>query len=101
MENDCRGDFFNSGGGYAQFMTLNTPNSGTDSCQVCTQSMGAEAPCQSGTPYYISARSRHPAGVNAEMCDGSQTFVPNVIDSAFWRSLSAKNAGVVVPGNAF
>jgi prepilin-type N-terminal cleavage/methylation domain-containing protein len=100
-ENDCRGDFFNSGGGYAQFMSMNAPNSGTDSCQECTQALAAEAPCQSGTPYYVSARSRHPGGVNTEFCDGSQKFVPNVIDLAFWQSLSAKNAGVTVPGNAF
>ena len=100
-ENDCRGDFFNSGGGYAQFMSMNAPNSGIDSCQECTQALAAEAPCQSGTPYYISARSRHPGGVNTEFCDGSQMFVPNTIDIAYWRSFSAKNAGVTVPANAF
>ena len=100
-ELDVRGDIFNSGPGCAQFMTMYTPNSGIDSPCDCTQAMGAEAPCQNGGTDYVSARSRHPGGVNTEFCDGSQIFIPNAIDSAYWQSLSAKSAGVVVPGNAF
>jgi prepilin-type processing-associated H-X9-DG protein len=37
---------------------------------------------------YLSARSKHPGGVNASMCDGSAGFVANSIDPAVWRALS-------------
>ena len=36
----------------------------------------------------ISARSKHPGGVNAVMCNGAVGFVANAIDPAVWRALS-------------
>jgi len=47
---------------------------------------------------YLAARSKHPGGVNASMCDGSAGFVANTIDPAVWRALStARGAGSGIP----
>jgi prepilin-type processing-associated H-X9-DG protein len=46
----------------------------------------------------ISARSLHPRGLNAAMCDGSVGFVAHAIDPAVWRALStAQGAGSGIP----
>jgi prepilin-type processing-associated H-X9-DG protein len=96
---DYRGDIFNSGPGNAEFMTMYTPNSGIDTCE-CTE-VDPDPPCQTGSPVYVSSRSKHLNGVNVLFCDGSGQFVKNEIDITFWRSMSAKNLGVTVPANAF
>jgi prepilin-type processing-associated H-X9-DG protein len=41
----------------------------------------------------ISARSRHPGGVNASRCDGSVSFYTDDIDLTVWRALSTAWAG--------
>jgi prepilin-type processing-associated H-X9-DG protein len=49
---------------------------------------------------HIAARSKHPGGVNASLCDGSAGFVADTIDPAVWRALSsARGADFVPPGN--
>lgn len=40
------------------------------------------------TAYVFGARSRHPGGVNAVLCDGSTRFVTDTIDVAVWQGLS-------------
>jgi len=98
---DMRGDIFNSDEGCAEFMTLYTPNSGIDSCDCYGPTPDVPGPCQMGGPVYVSSRSKHPGGVNTVFCDASEHFISNDIAIAFWRSLSAKDKGVVVPDNAY
>jgi prepilin-type N-terminal cleavage/methylation domain-containing protein/prepilin-type processing-associated H-X9-DG protein len=98
---DFRGDFFNSDVGAAEFMTLYTPNSGIDSMTCLESNPNIPAPCEMGGPVYVSARSRHPDGVNVVFCDGSGHFIPDEIDITYWRSMSAKNEGVTVPNEAY
>jgi len=42
---------------------------------------------------YMGARSRHPNGVNASMCDGSTRFVTNNINLFTWVAASSMGAG--------
>ena len=39
-------------------------------------------------PTRFSSRSRHPAGVQSVMCDGSVRFTPDNIDLIVWRAMS-------------
>ncbi len=45
-----------------------------------------------------SARSYHPGGVNAALCDGSVRFVPNTIDLATWQALGTPKGGEPIGG---
>ena len=45
---------------------------------------------------WAAARSRHPGGVNASMCDASVRFVNDSIDLLVWRAMATKEGGEVV-----
>ncbi|WP_020472225.1 DUF1559 domain-containing protein [Zavarzinella formosa] len=93
------GDVFNddiSGCGF-MFMTINTPNSGTDAMGYCTNSNDPAAPCvNNSSPYQVAARSRHTGGVNALLGDGSVRFVRSAIASGIWSALGTMSGGEVV-----
>jgi prepilin-type processing-associated H-X9-DG protein len=86
---DIRGDFISDDRGCGKFMTLDTPNSGTDtSIYVCDTSDPTLPACTASQPAArMAARSRHPGGVNATMCDGAVRFVKDSIDLASWQAL--------------
>lgn len=44
----------------------------------------------------VSARSRHPGGLQISLVDGSVRFVSDSIDIAIWRALATRAAGEVV-----
>jgi prepilin-type N-terminal cleavage/methylation domain-containing protein/prepilin-type processing-associated H-X9-DG protein len=44
---------------------------------------------------WAAARSRHPGGVNAAMCDASVRFVTDGIDLRTWRALATREGGEV------
>ncbi len=105
---DFRGAFFNPARGCAQFMTLYTPNSGIDStqCGATTDPVGNNepAPCEPAgwdfnIPVYMSARSRHPGGVNILFGDGSVHFVVDNIDIDLWRAQSSMDGDEVIGGD--
>jgi prepilin-type processing-associated H-X9-DG protein len=100
---DYRGQIFNNGPGSAQFMTYYTPNSGIDSMDTCTSipNPNEPSPCVSGGPVYMSARSKHPGGVNTVFGDGSVHFISNGIAIDTWRALSSQNGHESIDGNAF
>ena len=45
---------------------------------------------------WISARSNHPGGVNAGLCDGSVRFVSETVDLDTWQALGSRDGGEVV-----
>lgn len=96
---DARGDFFNDVAGAAQFMTMNTPNSGIDTLSICvTSTSGLPGPCQQTSPYYASARSQHPGGVQTLFGDGSVHFASDSINMTLWRALSSMDGGESASG---
>ena len=42
------------------------------------------------------ARSRHTAGINAALCDGSVRFISNSISLTTWRALGSSQGGEVL-----
>jgi prepilin-type N-terminal cleavage/methylation domain-containing protein/prepilin-type processing-associated H-X9-DG protein len=48
-----------------------------------------------------AARSYHPGGVNAAMCDGSVKFFKNSIGLGVWRALCSTQGGEVVSADAY
>jgi prepilin-type N-terminal cleavage/methylation domain-containing protein/prepilin-type processing-associated H-X9-DG protein len=103
---DIRGDMMNDDRPCTQFMTLNTPNSGTDVTPYCSQRPGDpnpgqpypwNPPCSNSPNTYAhkTARSRHSGGVNAVFGDGSVHFIRDSVSVATWRALGTINGGDV------
>jgi len=101
---DLRG--FTQWGDAAGFMTNTTPNSSSpDTHDWCTPwpnspplaCLGSLGP----NDKYYAARSRHPGGVNATMCDGSVRFFKNSINVFVWRGVSTTNGGEVISADSF
>jgi prepilin-type N-terminal cleavage/methylation domain-containing protein/prepilin-type processing-associated H-X9-DG protein len=53
-------------------------------CEVIGGNIAAEVPLE----HHCAARSKHPGGVNASLCDGSVHFFSEMIDLQVWRALS-------------
>jgi prepilin-type N-terminal cleavage/methylation domain-containing protein/prepilin-type processing-associated H-X9-DG protein len=96
---DIRGDMMNDDIPCTMFMTLNTPNSGTDVSPFCSGTKYPwNPPCTTAGSNYShkAARSRHLGGVNALFGDGHVLFVQSSIALATWRALGTMNGGEVV-----
>jgi prepilin-type N-terminal cleavage/methylation domain-containing protein/prepilin-type processing-associated H-X9-DG protein len=98
-DNDWRGDIQNDDGVF-KFMTFTTPNS--SAADVVYWAVPNNDPLMpvntGGSAEFNTARSRHTAGVNAAMCDGSIRFVTNAIALSTWSALGTMSGGEV-PGN--
>jgi prepilin-type N-terminal cleavage/methylation domain-containing protein/prepilin-type processing-associated H-X9-DG protein len=88
---DLRGFAWWNGG--AHFETYLTPNSSQpdilESIDYCKRADTYNPPCDGPTtalPSTIAARSRHPNGVMACLCDGSVRFVSNTVNLDVWRA---------------
>jgi prepilin-type N-terminal cleavage/methylation domain-containing protein/prepilin-type processing-associated H-X9-DG protein len=49
----------------------------------------------------ITARSRHPGGVNVLMADGSGRFVKDSINPQIWYAIASRSGGEIVSADAF
>jgi prepilin-type N-terminal cleavage/methylation domain-containing protein/prepilin-type processing-associated H-X9-DG protein len=88
---DQRGDI-NNNRGASFFMTINTPNNGTDFMLSTWCRPWPGAPCNSNSAnQHYTARSRHTGGVNVALLDGSVRFVINSITLATWQAASTIN----------
>ena len=96
---DIRGDMLNDDRPCTQFMTLNTPNSGTDVSPFCNgNTYPWNPPCTTtgSANSHKAARSRHAGGgVNVLMGDGTVRFVPNSVTLTVWRAMGTMNGNEV------
>jgi len=93
---DYRG--FSWWGGAAGFTAYSLPNSSDPDVMTGADcGGGVNPPCTTSStntrPRMQVARSYHPNGVNAAMCDGSVRFVADSISLATWRALSTSQGG--------
>lgn len=98
-EFDIRGDMLNDDTPCTMYMTINTPNSGTDVSPFIPPRPNPENPpyTSAGSTYsHKAARSKHPGGVNVVFGDGSLRFVSDSIDLTTWRAMGTMNGSEVV-----
>ena len=88
----------------AGFETYASPN-GADPDRMqrpadCKGELAPNPPClpAAGPRFNNAARSRHPGGVNAVLCDGSVQFVVDDVDLATWRAASTIKGAEVYQG---
>lgn len=105
---DLRGVWLNPSMGATTFSAKFTPNSTiNDRILSCDSTIPLNSPLrceqtrgftfdEGGCDVWASARSSHPGGVNAAMCDGSVLFFSNSIDAHVWRALSTIAGGETV-----
>jgi prepilin-type N-terminal cleavage/methylation domain-containing protein/prepilin-type processing-associated H-X9-DG protein len=96
-DNDWRGDIHNDDGVF-RFHTSLTPNTTVPDVLDGNFEQGNYPlmPVTAGDQEYNAARSRHPDGVNACLCDGSVRFVANSVDPKTWMALGTMDGGEVV-----
>jgi prepilin-type processing-associated H-X9-DG protein len=102
--NDLRG--FTWWGGAAGFTTYMAPNSNEQDVitgGICVPTNNPNMPCTTTStparPRLMGARSLHPGGLNAAMCDGSVRFIKDAININTWRALSTSRGGETVDLN--
>jgi prepilin-type N-terminal cleavage/methylation domain-containing protein/prepilin-type processing-associated H-X9-DG protein len=98
-DDDWRGDIMNDDGGF-RFHTKATPNSSVADIIINgwfqeTGDSSMPAVAGAGTRQVSAARSRHPGGVNAALCDGSVAFFSDDIHLAVWMGMGSMNGGEV------
>jgi prepilin-type N-terminal cleavage/methylation domain-containing protein/prepilin-type processing-associated H-X9-DG protein len=95
---DWRGDMLNDDKQCGRFMTINTPNNGTDEISYSTYCVPAPPwlPCTTNINGQVTARSKHTGGVNAALGDGSVRFVRNSIAPANWQAASSINGNETI-----
>jgi prepilin-type N-terminal cleavage/methylation domain-containing protein/prepilin-type processing-associated H-X9-DG protein len=93
---DHRGDILNDDEACTYFMTLMTPNTKAPDVMAggfCANRPEWLLPCTTGANRNKTARSKHPGGVNASMCDGSVRFITNNINVSTWQAIGSMNGG--------
>jgi prepilin-type N-terminal cleavage/methylation domain-containing protein len=97
---DLRG--FTWWGGAAGFTTYIGPNSTEQDVVtggICRPLVSPRLPCTTTSTAararLMGARSLHPGGLSASMCDGSVRFVSETISMVVWRALSTSQGGEV------
>ena len=100
-QNDLRG--FTWWGGAAGFTAYISPNSSENDVitgGICVSLQQPLMPCTTTSTNsrarLMGARSLHPNGVNASLCDGSVRFIPNSININTWRALSTSQGDEVI-----
>jgi prepilin-type processing-associated H-X9-DG protein len=98
-DNDWRGDIHNDDGVF-RFHTVVSPNTTAPDLISSTAFFRPNndrlMPVALGSPQRAAARSRHPGGVNASMCDGSVRFVSQTINLNTWRAMGSMGGGEAV-----
>ena len=97
----------------ASFTTALTPNStyqdsmGNGGCPTtgvinipCNGGITATGTGGSETSVYLGARSKHPGGVNAAMCDGSVKFFKSTINIQTWQASSTTQGNEVISADS-
>src|SRR5262249_54907947 len=102
---DRRGRIWNDDAACYQVTARLAPNSKAPDYGLCYNDPANFAPCttdsSSGVDYYLAARSKHPGGVNALLCDGSVGLLKNSINVPTFQALSTRGLGEVISADAF
>jgi prepilin-type N-terminal cleavage/methylation domain-containing protein/prepilin-type processing-associated H-X9-DG protein len=91
--------WFLSGFHFTLYNHCNTPNAGLMDCVFDDHNETVyERYIHEGV---MTARSRHPGGVNALFMDGSVKFARDAVNLAVWRALSTRSGGEVVGSTSY
>jgi len=104
---DRRGRIWSDDTACYQITARLAPNSKSPDVGSCGNDPVRNYPCINDTAVndqpanYIGARSRHPGGTNALICDGSVRFFKDSINLANWQALSTRAGGEVLSADSY
>jgi prepilin-type N-terminal cleavage/methylation domain-containing protein/prepilin-type processing-associated H-X9-DG protein len=87
--------------GHSMYNHRRAPNDTRYDCRGGLPHSNRKDPLWSQLSLNITARSRHPGGVNALLCDGHVQFVKNSINVGVWQALGSRNGGEVISADAY
>jgi prepilin-type processing-associated H-X9-DG protein len=87
--------------GHSLFNTRRAPNDPRFDCRGGLPHSDKSDPNWTFLSLNITARSAHPGGVNALMCDGHVQFVKNSVNVLTWQSVGSRNGGEVISADSF
>jgi prepilin-type processing-associated H-X9-DG protein len=96
---DLRGySWWGYAAGFETYLAPNSPEPDVmQSDGYCLASHHLNPPCytphSSTRPMTMAARSRHAGGVQVGYCDGSVTFMADIVDLTIWRALGSCSGG--------
>lgn len=94
-DNDWRGDIHNDDGVF-RFHTITTPcSSAPDVVGFAVADSDPYMPVTNSGTQYAAARSRHPSGVCAAMCDGSVRLFSKTVALDVWQNLGSSQGSEV------
>jgi len=101
---DRRGRVWSDQPSSHQINTRSGPNSQVPDYGACWNGTDPKAPCErhlgDPTTHYLSARGKHPGGVNVLLGDGSVRFIKDSISIPTWRALSSRAGGEVISADS-
>jgi prepilin-type N-terminal cleavage/methylation domain-containing protein len=102
---DRRGRVWSDQPSSHQITSRNAPNTQVPDYGACYHGTDPKAPCDRhlGDPltHYLSARGKHPGGVNTLIGDGSVRFIKDSINLDTWRALGSKAGSEIVSSDSF
>ena len=99
---DTRGVRWHYGApGHSLYNHRRAPNDQRSDCRGGLPHSNRTDPIWNWLSLNVTARSKHPSGVNALVCDGHVQFVKSTISVPIWQALGSRNGGEVISADAY
>jgi prepilin-type N-terminal cleavage/methylation domain-containing protein/prepilin-type processing-associated H-X9-DG protein len=87
--------------GHSMYNHLRAPNDKLPDCRGGLPHSTRSDPLWSWLSLNITARSKHPGGVNSLLADGHVQFIKNSVNVLVWQGLGSRNGGEVISADAY
>lgn len=103
---DLRGfAWWGGASGFSAYLSPNSSQSDILQSAASCSNDGVNPPCYgpatASRPMMMAARSHHPSGVNAALCDGSVRFISDNVRIDIWRTLSTSKGAELINDNTY
>lgn len=87
--------------GHSLYNNRRTPNDKRPDCRGGLPHSNRSDPLWNQLSLNVTARSKHPGGVNTLFCDGHVQFVKDSINVVTWQALGSRGQGEVISADAY
>ncbi|MEO6811989.1 MAG: DUF1559 domain-containing protein [Isosphaeraceae bacterium] len=87
--------------GHSMYNHRRPPNDKRQDCRGGLPHSSRSDPLWNQLSLNITARSRHPGGVNSLFCDGHAQFLKDSVNLSVWQGLGSRNGNEVISSDAY